>query len=55
MTRRSHSLEALIEVAGLFDEGFGYSAAARQLALSRYTIRDWHDQHSKGQPSAWGL
>lgn len=48
MTKRSHSPEALIEAARLFDEGFGYAAAARQLALSRYTLRDWHDQHKQG-------
>lgn len=49
MTRRTHPPEALVEAARLFDEGFGYAAAARQLALSPYTVRDWRDKHHQGR------
>jgi transposase len=54
MTRRTHSLKALIEAARLFDEGFGYVAAARQLELSHYTVRDWLDKHNQGRAIGLG-
>lgn len=47
--RVKHSLETRIEVARLFDAGFGFHAVATQLGLNRDSVRNWHDQYLQGR------
>lgn len=47
--RVKHSLETRIEVARLFDAGFGFHAIATQLGLKRESVRNWHDQYMQGR------
>jgi hypothetical protein len=53
-SRKTQSPKALIEAEKLFDEGFGYVATARQLALSQYTVRDWLDKQSQARAIGLG-
>jgi transposase-like protein len=48
-SKYSFSLEIRIEAANLFDAGFGFSAVATHLGLSRETVRSWSDKHSQGR------
>ena len=54
MTRRKHSAKALIEAERLFDEGFSYEAASRQLGVSKYTVRIWLDHYRQGRAIGLG-
>ncbi|MEG0363522.1 MAG: helix-turn-helix domain-containing protein, partial [Aurantimicrobium sp.] len=47
--RVKHSFETRIEVARLFDAGFGFHAVATQLGLKRESVRNWHDQYMQGR------
>jgi transposase len=54
MTRRSHSAKALIEAERLFDEGFSHESVARQLGISKYTVRAWLDKYRQGRAIGLG-
>jgi transposase-like protein len=47
--RVKHSLETRIEVARLFDAGFGYKAVAAHLGLKGDTVRHWQDRYLQGR------
>lgn len=54
MTRKTHSTKTLIEAERLFDEGFSYEAASRQLGISKYTVRIWLDHYRQGRAIGLG-
>ena len=46
---RRHSTKLRIEAQKLFDAGFSYEVVSKQLGISKYTVRSWHDHHNQGR------